>query len=122
MATLNLVRGVWQKEFTTSAAASGANTYVLSSTDTGILIKVEGATNSGSAKIRVRWIDASGLTTFVEDFTANLDAANDTAGVSQATYHQMTMIRVPRPPAKSVKIDVRTLTTVATVSAWITAY
>jgi hypothetical protein len=123
MATLSLVRGVWQKEFTSSAAASGTNTYVLAATDTGILIKVEGVTNTGSIKMRVRWLDASTPPIiFVEDFTSNLDALADGTGITQGGYTHATMLEVPRRPSKKVQIDIRILTTLTAASVWITAY
>jgi len=89
MATLNLARLQFQKEFTTAGVGSGANTYVLDAISNGILLKVEANGTSGTVVLKVRWFSTeTSINTIVQTLT--FTCISDTTGVSQAGYNHTT--------------------------------
>lgn len=124
MAARTLARGVFQNEFTDSAAASGSNTYTLDSLANGIMLKVELNGNSGSAVLKVRWLSSDGNNHQLVQ-TLTFTAINDNTAKSEATagyYHATAPTNIAALDGyglKQCKIDIVSFTTVTKASVWV---
>lgn len=110
MATLNLVRGVFQKEFSNSGAATGTNTYKLDVLSSRILVKTEftaAAVDAATATLAVRRNHGDGSQTAEEATSTNNDSLTD--GVTEATNTHGTLVAVDRNGAGSVIIDIEAI-------------
>jgi len=124
-----LLRGTFQKEFTTSGAAPGMNTYVLDALSTGILLKVECNNASGTVILRLRWYSSDGGNYQVQQ-GLTFTSTTDTTGASQAGGDHDTfpallagatgLAAIPSYGMHRVRIDVVSFTgSVTACSVWV---
>ena len=121
MATLQLVRGVFQKEHANADGVSdlGTNTYKLDPLSQQIQVKVEftaAAADAATSGIAVRRIHGDGMQTAELETSTNTDALAE--GIEEATNTHGSILTVERAGAGSVIVDVLSVSS-GLVDVWV---